>query len=338
LGVSLRGCGVAAGGVPLGVPLSVPLDVPLGVPLNVPPEVEDETRTLRLRRRRRGIIIERFLTLDRPRGIIEVLRRITVSILEDGVQSESVSRCVRNSSLSSSLLSSFPSPLSCKVPLFHSTIRPKKDRTNLTFCEIHQWNTLNTLDHDISSVYLFVIGARNIRKRESILHIEALIPSQLVEHSAQNNFAFYYNKSTELEEIFIVLLIYDTSYRNEVIIYLFSSNYNESIELGGGVEFFLYSSAYNKSIELKSVFKEHDRLKSLLLNASGSGDNIISYTSLIYFGFNSGLELYRVYRVGRRIKDPTEGGIIPRLLVLVFKAGGRSQARGVGCNVGDYSS
>src|SRR5436853_4208437 len=33
----------------------------------------------------------------------------------------------------------------CKVPFFHSTaVRPKKDRTNLTFCEIHQWNTLGS--------------------------------------------------------------------------------------------------------------------------------------------------------------------------------------------------
>src|SRR5436309_12623553 len=29
-----------------------------------------------------------------------------------------------------------------KVPLFHSIMRSKMDRTNLTFCEIHQWNTL----------------------------------------------------------------------------------------------------------------------------------------------------------------------------------------------------
>ena len=31
---------------------------------------------------------------------------------------------------------------SCKAPLFHSAIRPKKDETNLTTCEIHQWSTL----------------------------------------------------------------------------------------------------------------------------------------------------------------------------------------------------
>jgi hypothetical protein len=29
----------------------------------------------------------------------------------------------------------------CKVPLCHSAIRPKKDETNLTTREIHQWNT-----------------------------------------------------------------------------------------------------------------------------------------------------------------------------------------------------
>jgi hypothetical protein len=28
-------------------------------------------------------------------------------------------------------------------------MQPKKDRTNLIFCKIHQWNTLNTLNHDI---------------------------------------------------------------------------------------------------------------------------------------------------------------------------------------------
>jgi hypothetical protein len=47
----------------------------------------------------------------------------------------------------------------CKVPLFHSAMQPKKDRTNLTFCKIHLWNTLNTLDHD-TPIYNITLNVR----------------------------------------------------------------------------------------------------------------------------------------------------------------------------------